>query len=249
MQHLDLTLATAAENLALDDALLEAAELGELASEILRLWELPEYCVVLGRSSAAEVEVNLAACREGGVPVLRRSSGGGTILAGPGCLMVSLVLDLQLHPHLAKIDAAHEFVLQRLAGILTSEQNKVMAIGTSDLALRASSAQPWQKFSGNAMRLKRSHLLYHGTLLYDFDLDSVSRLLATPTRTPAYRQSRSHAEFVANFSATRDELVEQLVAGWNAEDELPDWPQTRTAELTAKKYTDDPKWVIHNPTE
>ena len=83
MQQLQLTLSTPAANLALDEALLDAAETDESESELLRIWELPEYCVVLGRSSDAQIEVNLDACRQDRVPILRRSSGGGTILAGP----------------------------------------------------------------------------------------------------------------------------------------------------------------------
>ena len=39
MQRLDLTLDSPAENLALDEALLLAAESGEIRSEVLRIWE------------------------------------------------------------------------------------------------------------------------------------------------------------------------------------------------------------------
>ena len=40
MKLLDLTLPTPAENLAVDDALLAAAEAGTLKSDVLRLWEM-----------------------------------------------------------------------------------------------------------------------------------------------------------------------------------------------------------------
>ena len=78
MYQLQLSLPTPLENVALDEALLEASEEGEIAQGILRLWESSDYCVVLGRSSKAEVEVNVAACRREDVPILRRPSGGGT---------------------------------------------------------------------------------------------------------------------------------------------------------------------------
>ena len=51
MQSVDLTLPTAAENVALDEALLELAEAGAGHDEYFRLWESPEPCVVVGRSS------------------------------------------------------------------------------------------------------------------------------------------------------------------------------------------------------
>jgi len=108
MRHLHLTLPSPAENLALDESLLDAAEAGEIDTGVLRLWESPTYCVVLGRSSSAAIEVHLEACHQDCVPVLRRSSGGGTILAGPGCLMYALVLSFQDYPQLQAIDQAHQ---------------------------------------------------------------------------------------------------------------------------------------------
>ncbi len=249
MQHLQRTLETPAENLALDEALLDAAEADEIDAGVLRLWESPTYCVVLGRSSAAEVEVDLDACRKERVPVLRRSSGGGTILAGPGCLMYALVLSFRDYPQLQAIDQAHQFILGNLSRILTINETTVTPIGTSDLAIRTAESAPMQKFSGNAIRLKRKHILYHGTLLYDFDLQRIPRWLAAPTRTPAYRDERQHVEFVTNLDVEREALIQKLLEGWQADEPISAWPQQRTAELVKTKYTDDPKWVIHSPSK
>ena len=103
MYHLPLTLETPADNLALDEALLDAAVEGELPGEVLRLWEPASFFVVLGRSSPLG-EVHAAACRADGVPVLRRPSGGATVVAGPGCLMYAVVLDLDARPELRSVD-------------------------------------------------------------------------------------------------------------------------------------------------
>jgi len=253
MLHLHLTLDTPAENLALDEALLGAVEAGEIDVGVLRLWEAPTYCVVLGRSSSAEIEVNLGTCRKDRVPVLRRSSGGGTILAGPGCLMYALVLGFQDYPQLQWIDHAHQFVLEKLSTMLmtdrlTTDGSMITPAGTSDLAIRRAPADPLQKFSGNAIRLKRKHILYHGTLLYDFDLPCLHRWLATPTRTPDYRDDREHAEFVTNLGIRREVLVKRITDGWEANEALSVWPQQRTAEIVKTKYTDDPLWNLYTPT-
>ena len=87
MQRLDLTLPTPAENLALDEALLDWAEEDTSDREFLRIWESPQPMVVVGRSSRIAQEVNTAECRERHIPIVRRSSGGAAIVAGPGCLM------------------------------------------------------------------------------------------------------------------------------------------------------------------
>jgi len=260
MQLLQLTLDTLAENVALDEALLEAAEAGQFESGvskdgaidggILRLWEPTDYGVVLGRSSVATTEVQLGPCQADRVPVLRRASGGGTVVTGPGCLMYAVVLDLETHPQLAAIDAAHCYVLSRLAKILTpllpgqvtGRGPNIEVAGTSDLILTGT---PPRKFSGNAMRRKRSHLLYHGTLLYDFDLSRLPCWLAAPTREPEYRAARAHAEFVVNLPLARQALVNALVEGWQAHRPLAAWPKQRVEKLVNTKYNDDPQWVVN----
>ena len=82
----DRTFDSPEENLAFDDMLLAEAE------ETIRFWESSTPFLVLGRSGRADQEVNLAACEADGIPVLRRSSGGGTILQAPGCLNFALIL-------------------------------------------------------------------------------------------------------------------------------------------------------------
>jgi len=245
MYYLPLTLESPAENLALDEALLDAAEAGEIDSGVFRLWESQAPCVVLGRSSNVEVEVNLVACRQARVPVLRRSSGGGTILTGPGCLMYAVVLDFETYPQLQAIDVAHRFVLGQMASLLEPLVGGVQIAGISDLAIKQAAST--MKFSGNAMRRRRSHMLYHGTLLYDFDLDRICRCLASPTRTPTYRDDRQHAQFVTNLPVTQTALMETLARGWQANNPLPAWPQQRTADLVQTKYQTNLKWVIYTP--
>lgn len=237
MHLLQLSLPTPVENVALDDALLESAEAGETGGGVLRLWESPQYCVVLGRSSRAEVEVNLDACRREGVLVLRRPSGGGTVLLGPGCLMYAVVLDYGSLPHLRAVDAAHRFVLERMAAALSRHVPGVAHAGISDLVI-ARQGSPALKISGNALRAKRHHFLYHGTLLYDFALERIGQLLATPIRTPAYRKDRPHDQFVANLPLSREQLEQVLVEAWQANEPLTDWPRERTAELVATKYSE-----------
>ena len=120
------------------------------------LWESPQPMVVVGRSTRVQQEVFLETCRERSIPILRRSSGGAAIVAGPGCLMYAVVLSYALRPELKDIGRAHAFVLQRLA---TTLQPLVAAIGsvsfegTSDLVFeeRGTTSQP-RKFSGNSLR-------------------------------------------------------------------------------------------------
>lgn len=230
MKLLDLTLTTPAENLALDDALLEEAEYAEHAPEVLRLWESPQPAVVVGRSSQFGAEVDLDACRSFGVPVFRRCSGGAAVVLGPGCLMYSLVLSLEQRPQLRFVTEAHRTVLGRLVETLRPLVPGVRCLGTSDLAVGD------RKFSGNSLRCKRTHLLYHGTLLYDFPVELIARCLRSPPRQPDYRQGRSHEVFVANVPVPAAALRRALVAGFAADEPLTDWPVQRTAQLVDERY-------------
>src|SRR5262249_30757140 len=154
---------TAAANLALDEALLLEAEAGR-GGEVLRLWEWPGPAVVLGSGCVLRDDVDEGACAADGVPVLRRSSGGGTALLGRRCLLYTLVLPYARPPALGEVRPSYGYILERMSAALAAVVPDVGQAGTSDLASGG------RKFSGNAQQRKRDFLLHHGTLLYDFDL-------------------------------------------------------------------------------
>jgi lipoate-protein ligase A len=234
MKLLDYTLPVPAENLALDEALLVAAEEGT-GGELLRLWELPTYAVVVGSGGSVAIDVNRAACAADNVPVLRRASGGGTVLLGPGCLCFSLVLNYDHAPRLNEIPASNRYVLGRTATALESVVPAAVE-GTSDLAVGG------VKFSGNAQQRKRRFFLHHGTLLCGFDLARVAKYLNPPERQPEYRGNRPHAEFVTNLPVSVDDAKRLLVAEWRPAGDYETLPLEKMAKLVAEKYTRD-EWT------
>ena len=231
MQLLELTLPSAAENVALDEALLEMAEATAGELEILRIWEAARPMVVIGRSSRIAEEVDVDRCKSLDIPIIRRSSGGAAIVAGPGCLMYAVVLSYAKRPQLARLDEAHRAALDPLAGALARHLLGVMKAGTSDLAVEG------KKFSGNSLRCKRTHLVYHGTLLYDFPLELVAQLLKTAPRQPAYRDSREHADFVCNLPLDRETVRAAILTAFPTTGPLGDWPQAQTEQLVAERYS------------
>jgi lipoate---protein ligase len=231
MRFLNLTLPTAAENIALDEALLDEAEAADSPVETLRLWESPEPMVVVGRSSRMATEVRLDVCRKQGIPVLRRPSGGLAIVAGPGCLMYALVLSYKLRPQLRVLDQAHRWILGTLVSALAPLAPGVGCRGTSDLAIDG------RKFSGNSARCRRNHILYHGTLLYDFPLPLIEQCLAMPPRMPDYREGRPHRGFVRNLELPPEAIRQALIEAFHAREPCIAWPADRTARIVAEKYT------------
>lgn len=233
MKFLEYSAPSPAENLACDEVLLDLAE--EQGGEpVLRVWESPRHFVVLGYANKAAEETDLAACRAADVPVLRRCSGGGTVLQGPGCVNYSVILRIDSAPELGSIPGANRYVMERNREAMSRLLGHEVRIeGHTDLAVGP------LKFSGNAQRRKREWLLFHGTVLIDFDLSIVSKLLRHPTREPDYRAGRTHDEFVTAVPVTRDRLKATLRDVWTAAERFDELPLQRIADLVQFRYSRD----------
>ena len=226
---LDLTLPTPAENLACDEALLDDCE--ERGGGALRFWESSTPFVVVGYANAVASEVNLQACDEAQVPVLRRCSGGGTVVQGPGCLNYALVLEIAGSSALATVSGANQFILRRNAAALSALLPEAVELcGDTDLVWRG------RKFSGNAQRRRRTHLLFHGTVLLGLDLMLVEKHLLLPTRQPNYREARSHREFIANLPLSTCAVKRALAEAWGVSAKMEEWPEERTNRLVLERY-------------
>lgn len=240
MKNIDLSFTRPEDNLAYDEALLDLCEEG-LLGETLRFWETGRPFVVAGYSNKLQSEVNLTRCRQLGVPVLRRSSGGGTVLQAPGCLNYALILRADRGPEYSSVTRANTAIMETHRAALAELIGRAVAVqGITDLALDG------RKFSGNAQRRKRRALLFHGTFLYAMDPGPVEELLHLPTLRPAYRADRSHLDFIVNLDASPEAIRRTLIRTWDAAETLSPAEtaeaERRCLELTAGKYA-LPDWV------
>lgn len=240
MGWLDLSLASIFENLALDEALLLAAEAGA-GGEVLRVWEQPNLAAVLGASGALRQDVDVAACGADAIAIARRATGGGTVLLGPGCLCFSLVLDMEKRRELRGVNGSYRRIMEAAAKAISAAlvpcrqspaapTAEVRLAGSSDLALSE------RKCSGNAQKRLRRFLLHHGTLLCDFDLSLLGRYLKHPKKQPDYRRDRPHEAFVANLPCTAAALKESLRTIWGAGDPLTHPPLDEATRLALQRY-------------
>jgi lipoate-protein ligase A len=218
--YLDQTWPTPEENVAADEALLAFCT-AHPEHQVLRCWESPTHFVVLGHANQRTAEVDLQACERLGWPVLRRCSGGGTVLQGPGCLNYALVLRLDAHPHLSNVPSTNRFIMEQHRACLAQLTGQPVQVrGITDLSLQE------QKFSGNAQKRGRHHLLFHGTFLLQFRLEAIAQALKLPTRAPAYRQGRSHLDFLTNLPIDPGTLKQALRTCWSATTEWTAGPLT-----------------------
>jgi lipoate---protein ligase len=233
----DLTLGTPEENLACDEVLLDLCEDGG-SDELLRLWDLPRYFVVLGYANKAAAEVNFPFCRQLGIPILRRCSGGGTVLQGPGVVNYSLILRIDDSGPYHSIPATNKSILERHRDALAALVGApVEWRGQTDLTIGG------LKFSGNAQRRKRRFLLFHGSFLLHLDISLVEKTLPLPSRQPDYRVNRSHADFLINVNIPVHSIKAALAKTWQASSTMPDIPFDRITQLVREKYSLD-EWNL-----
>ena len=193
------------DRLALEWNLFQSIESGE-SDGFHWSWEATQPVVIVGRSTRTADDVILDACAADGVPVLRRFSGGGTVVLGPGCLNYAVAVPLVSQPGLADVVGSFRLLLGRIVAALAVPGLAIE--GRTDLTFDG------RKVSGNAQRRGRRALLQHGTLLYDFDPALASRYLKEPARRPAYRDDRGHAAFMGNLRLDRERVRAGLEAAW-----------------------------------
>ncbi len=199
------------KNIAFDDILLSMAEKGE-SGEILRFWETKSPFIVLGKICKEEEELIAPAVIKDKIPVLRRSSGGGTVFQAKGCLNYALVLSKKTRPEIKSIKGSYFYILDKLKIGFKKKGIKVAVMPISDLA----SSENNKKFSGNAQRRGKSFILHHGTFLYDFDIKLVSKYLNFPKKRPEYRGDRLHDDFLCNVCLFKDEIKGVVAQSFNA---------------------------------
>jgi len=234
MRLIDHSLPTPQENLAFDEALLERCEQDQIPR--LRFWEPSGVFVVLGYANRAATEVDLGACRTRGIPVLRRISGGGTVLQAPGVLNYTLTFPLPQRGPLASITGTNRHILERHGEALSRLLNRpVERRGQTDLALDG------RKVSGNAQKRAGRALLFHGTFLLALQLDLLDPLLPMPSRQPDYRAGRTHRAFLENLKLDAAAVKEALVTLWQAAPQRSSVDREQIKRLLKSRYA-NPAW-------
>lgn len=198
---------TAEDHLNYDDNHLQSLP-AENTSIYLRFWELTDYYVVLGRSNAKQTEVYTEKAKEMNVKILKRSSGGGTVILGPGCLCYSLFIPTTFNL-CNTISKTNLYVMSKLKEALITQDSTIKIQGITDLCLGQ------KKFSGNAQRRLKDTLLFHGTFLYNFNLDIISNFLKHPSKEPEYRKKRDHSNFITNINIEKSIIIKRITSQFN----------------------------------
>lgn len=155
------------------------------------LWEPQRLACVLG-AGTPETDVDQALCAATEVPVYRRKGGGGSVLLGPGNLVIT---------------AAYEghrkaFATQWIPPIAEAVAQALRDLGLADARVRGFGdvALGEKKILGSSLYANREVALYQGSLLVDPDLSLIPLYLPHPSKEPDYRRGRSHLDFVTSLA-------------------------------------------------
>ncbi|MBZ4658487.1 MAG: lipoate--protein ligase [Desulfacinum sp.] len=151
----------AAWNLAAEEYLLR-----NVREDCFLLWR-NRPAVVFGRNQIPHAEVDHRFLLETGTALVRRQSGGGAVYHDLGNVNFSFLRTRRSGPSLD-----YERLCQPVLAFLTSLGLPVRPDGKSDISLGG------LKISGNAQYATADRHLYHGTLLFDTDLEALGKALA-----------------------------------------------------------------------
>lgn len=145
--------------------------------------------IVMGISGKEEEFVCPIKIKQKPIPVLKRFSGGGTVIVDHNTLFVTFICLKDAHPF-----PAYPEPILRWAETVYKQAFDLpsFALKDNDFVLGE------KKCGGNAQYIRKTHWLIHTSFLWDYDEENMEYLLH-PKKTPAYRQGRSHNDFLCKL--------------------------------------------------
>jgi len=154
-------------------------------------WVPDRRIIVLGRGSRPEHAFFPEEAVRQNVLVMRRPSGGETVLLSPDTILIAAVRTG------IKLQSPHRFFAEFNQRVISALRfcgvNELNQKGTSDICIGG------KKILGSSIYWYRNRLLYHAVLNVGEPLENMDILLKHPPREPEYRNGRSHSDFVTSL--------------------------------------------------
>ena len=191
----------------------------EVEDEAFFVWRV-EPTVIFGRNQVLENEVNLEYCREHGVDIVRRKSGGGCVYSDLGNIMVSYI------SRRGDVSEVFDRYMTALTQALRDLGVPAEKSGRNDIMLDG------RKISGNAFHQLPDRSIVHGTLLYSTDLEALTEAIRPPEEklrrhgVESVRQRVLNlSEYVASMPDPADalrspEALEEYLVGYFTDGEI-----------------------------
>jgi len=212
------------KQLELEEALLRAHE-----GNFCIINEGSSPAVVMGISGKAEELVDLAKTKQDQIPVIKRFSGGGTVIVDEETLFVTFIFQKDRF----SFPAYPEPIMQ------WSESIYQPVFGDVRFRLRENDyVIDEKKCGGNAQYIKKDRWLHHTSFLWDYK-DHFMDYLLHPKKTPSYRQDRKHVDFLCRLKdlfLTKSYFVETLKKELSQHFTVSEISENKAWEMIDKPY-------------
>jgi len=203
----------AAENMALDEVILTARS-QDAAPNTLRFLQFTPHCALVGYHQSVEQEIRLSYCREHGVEINRRLTGGGGLYWGERELGWEIYASQDDERFPVGVEALYELLCR--GAIRGLERLGVHA----DFRPQNDIEVEGRKISGTGGTSLDGAFLFQGTLLVDFDVNTMLRALRIPVEKLKDKEVESVKERVTCLAWELDtvpplaEIKAALAAGF-----------------------------------
>lgn len=160
--------------------------------------------IVMGISGNTKELINADAFLKNPVPVIRRFSGGGTVVVDEKTLFVTWIANVDD----TQIPCCPKGILEWTADFYKPVFDDIdFRLMENDYAIGN------KKCGGNAQYLCKGRWLHHTSFLWDYTNENMN-LLKIPQKMPAYRQHRPHDDFLCRLKdhyPACSELLKRLI--------------------------------------
>lgn len=184
------------EGLTLAEYLAKEQELVQQVKEPTLFTWIVAPTVIYGKHQSAEVEVNETYCAEHGIAVVQRKSGGGCVYADEGNLMISFVT-----PSTHSEQVFTDF-LKLIAEALRAKGLPAVTTDHNDILIEE------RKVSGWACYTCATGTIVHGTMLYDVNLEALTKAITPTAAKLAKHGVASVKQRVANIKELTDAFAD-----------------------------------------
>lgn len=245
---IDTGLRRAAENIALDRALLEARGEGASPNTLRFLRFTP--CALLGFHQSARQELDLDYCAAHGIDVQRRVTGGGALYFDATQIGWELYLDRAVFGT-GDMGAIARRVCEMAAAGIRRLGVDARFRPRNDIEVDG------RKISGTGGAFDGDAVLYQGTLLVSFDVERMLKVLRIPAEKLSDKAIASARERVANLAdllggappldAVKAALTGAFAEGFGVRFETGDLTQTEQSKYRAALADIDARaWVYQH---
>ncbi|MGZ8549509.1 MAG: lipoyl protein ligase domain-containing protein [Chitinophagaceae bacterium] len=206
---------SAAENMALDEALLEAREENSIPDTI-RFLSFDPHCALIGYFQTVESELRTSYCRQEGIDVNRRITGGGALYWGTKDVGWEIFASSESFS--SKIKQMEDYY-ELFCSAASSGINKFGL--NSSFRPRNDIEIDGRKISGSGGTSIKRCFMFQGTLLVDIDLEIMLRALRVPIEKLKYNEINSLKERVTwltrelGYCPSRAEIIKNLLEGFS----------------------------------